>query len=56
MGSSNPNFRCTEAHARQSFHFQKIPGGPNINIFDENWNGASFYKNKRRNTNLKFDL
>ena len=31
------------AHAHQSFHFQKIPGGPNMNIFDENWHEASFY-------------
>ena len=27
----------------QSFHFQKIPGGLNINIFCENWHKASFY-------------
>ena len=29
---------------QQSFHFQKIPGGPNITIFlCENWHEASFY-------------
>ena len=31
------------AHASQSFHFQKIPGGQNINIFCENWHETSFY-------------
>ena len=37
----------------QSFHFQKFPGGPNINIFltvtffYENWHGASFYIKKQ---------
>ena len=29
--------------ARKSFHFKKIPGGPNINIFCKNWHEASFY-------------
>ena len=43
--------------ARQSFHFQKIPGGLNINIFFfKNQHEASFYMNKCRNTNLKFEL
>ena len=32
--------RCTRVKV---FIFLKIPGGPNINIFDENWHGASFY-------------
>ena len=36
-------FACTPQHARHSFHFQKIPGGLNINIFWENWHKASFY-------------
>ena len=31
--SPNLNFRRAPALARQSFHFQKIPGGLNINIF-----------------------
>ena len=43
---------------RASFHFQIIPGGPNINIFW--WKLARSFllhkKNKRRNTNLKFDF
>ena len=30
--------RGAPAHACQSFHFQKIPGGLNINIFFENEN------------------
>ena len=30
-------------HSRQSFHFQKIPQGLNINIFCENLHEASFY-------------
>ena len=33
----------TPAHERQSFHFQKILGGQNINIFCENGPEASFY-------------
>ena len=31
------------AHARQSFHFQKIPGALKLIFFCENWQGASFY-------------
>ena len=43
--SPNPKFWRvhTLAHASQSFHFQKIPGGQNINIFCENWHETSFY-------------
>ena len=40
------------AHKRQSFHFQKLPGDPNINIFCENWQGASFYI-KRTNAEIQ---
>ena len=36
-------FQNLGARSRQSFHFQKIPGHPNINIFFENWQEASFY-------------
>ena len=42
---------------RQSFHFQKIPGGLNINIFCENWHEASFYikeQTHQKNRNLRF--
>ena len=44
----NPKFwrhpiRPADAHAHQSFHFQKIPGGLNFNIFGENCHAASFY-------------
>ena len=31
------------SHWRQSFHFQKILGGPNINVFCEKWHESSFY-------------
>ena len=41
--------------ARQSFHFQKIPGGLNINIFFENWYKASFY-NKVQKQKYKFEI
>ena len=34
--------RARAAHVKV-FIFKKIPGGPNINIFDENWHEASFY-------------
>ena len=34
-------------HSRQSFHFQKIPQGLNINIFCENLHEASFYIKKQ---------
>ena len=43
------------AHMRQSFHFQKIPGGPNINIFCENWHEASFYI-KEQTQKYKFEI
>ena len=35
--------RRSPAQASQSFHFQKIPGDLNINMFCENWHEASFY-------------
>ena len=45
------------AQARQSFDFQKTPGGLNSNIFCENGHEASFYiKNKRRKTNSIFEF
>ena len=34
-------------NTRQSFHFWKIPGGLNINIFCENWYEASSYNKKQ---------
>ena len=43
------------AHARQSFHFKKIPGGPNINILDENLHAASFYI-KEQTRKYKFEI
>ena len=47
-----------QIHARQSFNFQIIPGGPKINIFF--WKiGMKLpftLKSKCRNTNLKFDF
>ena len=46
-----PKFR----RAPQSFHFQKVPGGPNINIFCENWQGASFYI-KGQTQKCKFEI
>ena len=46
----------TPAHACQSFHLKKIPGGPNINIFFVKIGKELLFtlKNKRRKTNLKF--
>ena len=41
--------------ARQSFHFLKIPEGPNINIFCEIWHEASFYI-KEQAQKYKFDF
>ena len=41
--------------ARQSFHFQKIPGGPNIYNFCENWHEASFYI-KEQMQKYKFEV
>ena len=52
--SPNPKFRrmrCAPAHARQIFHFQKIPGGLNINFFFENWYKASFSHNVQTQKN-----
>ena len=43
------------AHARQSFHFQKMPGGLNINIFCENWYKASSY-NKEQTQKYEFEI
>ena len=46
----------TPAHVCPSFHFKKIPGGPNINIFFcENWQGASFYIKEQTQKN-KFEI
>ena len=36
-------FQNFGAHARQSFHFQKIPGGKILIVFDEHWHEASVY-------------
>ena len=41
--------------ARQSFHFQKIPGGQNINIFCENRPEAFFYIKEQTQKN-KFEI
>ena len=39
-----------DKNKRQSFHFQKSPGGGlNINIFCTNWHGASFYIKEQAN-------
>ena len=43
------------AHAWQSFHFQKIPRGLNINIFCENLHEASFYIKEQTQKN-KFEI
>ena len=40
---------------RQSFHFQKIPGGLNINILCENLYKSSFYK-KEQTQKYKFEI
>ena len=48
-------FQNFGAHAHQSYYFQKIPGGPNINIFCENWHGASFYI-KEHMQKYKFEI
>ena len=48
-------FQNFGAHAHQSYYFQKIPGGPNINIFCENWHGASFYI-KEQTQKYKFEI
>ena len=49
--------RRATAHAQQSFHFEKIPGGLNINIFCENRHDASFYiKEQTQKTNSKFEF
>ena len=53
--SPNPNFGRAPEHTSQSFNFQKIPGGPNINIFDENWHAASFYI-KEQTQIYKFEI
>ena len=45
----------TPAHELQSFHFQKIPGGVNINIFCENGHEASFYIKEQTQKN-KFEI
>ena len=37
------------------FSFSKIPGGPNIYIFCENWHEASFY-NKEQTQKYKFEI
>ena len=46
------------ARTQQSFHFQKIPGGLNINIFfvKVSMKLPFTLKNKRIKTNLKFDF
>ena len=49
------NFSALALGAHQSFSFQKIPGGPNINIFCENWYEASFY-NKEQMQKYKFEI
>ena len=46
--------RGAPAHARQSFHFRKIPGGLNINIFCENWYKAFSY-NKEQTQKYEFE-
>ena len=55
--SPNPKFRrmrCAPAHARQIFHFQKIPGGLNINFFLKIGIKLPFLiMYKRRKTNFK---
>ena len=43
------------APARQSFYFQKIPGGLNINIFCENRHEASIYIKEQTQKN-KFEI
>ena len=43
------------AHVRQSFHFQKIPWGLNINIFCENRHEAFFYI-KKQTQKYKFEI
>ena len=48
-------FQRDPVHARQSFHFQKTPGGLNINIFCENWYEASLY-NKEQSQKYKFEI
>ena len=49
--------RRAPAHEHQSFHFQKIPGGLNINIFLKIGIKLPFtIKYKRRNTNFKFEF
>ena len=46
---------CAPAHARQSFHFQKIPEGPNINHFL--WKLAwSFFYFKEQMKKYKFEI
>ena len=48
--------RRAAPHAHQSLHFQKIPGGLDINIFGENWHEASFYikeQDKQKNWSFK---
>ena len=61
--SPNPKFwrACTRrapAHVRQSFHFQNIPGGLNINILFVKIGTKLLLtiKNKHRNRNLKFEF
>ena len=45
------------AQGRQSYHFQKIPRGPNINLFFENWHEAFFYiKEQKQKYKFKIGL
>ena len=45
-------FCSLPSHARQSFHFEKILGGPNINIFWWKW-ACSFLLHKRTNAEIQ---
>ena len=48
-------FGARVAQTRQSFHFLKIQGSLNINIFDENRHEASLYIKERTQKN-KFEI
>ena len=49
------NFGARKCGGRQSFHFRKIPGGLNINIFFEDWYEASSY-NKKQTQKYEFEI